>query len=179
MGERQRQIQAQVMFKVTVLLYLSRPCPIQSGSTCIWSHCSGPQTGYQPLESRGKHAPSHMWVLPVPVPLLSSPHLSDLQASLQASTFLPYGDQGEILGVILQRQWDTEGVRARSEGVRARSRTAGHTTAGGWGVEDKWRGGVCESVCMLRLKAPILEICVSTLGIYCPCGKIFHLSCCF
>lgn len=134
MGERQRQNQAQIVFQVTVLLCLPRPCPIQSGSTCIWSHCSGPQAGYQPPESCGKHAPSHMWVLPVPVPLLSSPHLSDLQASLQASTFLPDGDQGEILGVILQRQWDTEGVGA--------SRIAGHTMAGGRRAEDSGEVGL-------------------------------------
>lgn len=35
MGERQRQTQAQVVLRVTVLHCLPRPCPIQSGSTCI------------------------------------------------------------------------------------------------------------------------------------------------
>ncbi|CAO2609342.1 hypothetical protein LEMLEM_LOCUS14171, partial [Lemmus lemmus] len=37
-----------------------------------------------------------MWVLPFLVPLLRSPHHSELRASLQASTFLPYGDQFSI-----------------------------------------------------------------------------------
>lgn len=76
---------------------------------------------------------------------LTLSHHSDLQTSLHASTFLPQREWVEILGATLQSQWDRDRVRMR----HTRTRGVAGVRAGGEVTDD--------SVCMLRLRAPILE----------------------